>query len=178
VPAWGGGTGASFASTLSSTVRSSEQVAAARDVLATLPAPIVYTLRDETGSPAEAVDRLFEALKNGSFQPPEGELGGPTTIIGATARAARLFESPNEMWGAMRSALGQPSTLAQAIKAAAGSTAPQASNGAVAGPPPDAGAAVTSHDQALALLGGPVPASQVEWWEAALRFLLGRDAEA
>ena len=37
-------------------------------------------------------------------------------------------------------------------------------------PPP----AVTSRDQAEAILGGPIPAAQLPWWEAALIFLVDR----
>lgn len=144
-----------------------EQLAAARDVLAALPAPIVYTLRDQLTSPAPAVDRLFEVLQDGSFEVPDGPLGAPSSIIGATARAAAQFKTPAEMWHAMRSAIHTGSTPAAP-------SAPASSVGVAAGPPMEASTPeVSSLAEAERILGGPVPPSQVAWWEAALRFLLG-----
>ena len=140
---------------------SQQQLAVARDVLGALPPPIVYTLRDQPSStPVEAVDRLFEVLQDGSFEPPAEELANTTGIIGATARAAQLFESPSQMWDAMRTIVGSGGPLGDAVKFARAEH-----QGA---PPPN----VASAEQAYAILGGALPLAQLGWWEAALLFLL------
>src|SRR5690349_7353675 len=82
--------GAQGSATFGVALASQQQVDAARGVLAALPAPIVYSLRDQAGSPAETVDRLFNVVKDGSFVPPDGPLGQPGSIIGATAHAVSL----------------------------------------------------------------------------------------
>ncbi len=141
-------------------------LAVARDVLASLPPPIVETLRDRPGSPAEAVDLLFGELRDGSFKPPAGPLGAPDSIIGATARATALFDTPAQMWDALRELIAQPSAVQQAVAAhrPASATA-QRVPGADDWPP-------MSMVQATAVLGGRLPAYQVEWWEQALRYLI------
>lgn len=160
-----------------------QQLDAARAVLTALPAPIVYSLRDHSGSPAESVDRLFEVLKDGSFTPPAGPLGAPDSIIGATAHAAALFDSPGQLWSAMRTVIGDPSIAMAALRGTASApTAP------AAGPPPEALPEVHTLEDAERLLTqirsaapsnqpSAVPMSMserdAEWWEAALRFLLG-----
>ena len=98
----------------SESLLSQQQLGAARDVLATLPTPIVYTLRDEPGSPLATVDRLFEVLQDGSFEPPPEVLTG-TGIIAATARATQLFERPAQMWDAMRTIIGAGDPLREAV---------------------------------------------------------------
>jgi len=147
----------------SDALRSSEQTAAARDVLMTLPPQLVQTLQSQPGSPVEAVDRLFEVLKDGSFTPPAGALGGPNTIIGATARAVSLFDSPAQLWDAMRSTVSQPGAVRTAVDASTEAIVTQASGGT-----PN----IESLEQATAILGGPLSATQVAWWESALVYLL------
>lgn len=148
---------ADFASSL----LSQQQLAAARDVLATLPPPIVYTLRSTQGSVVDSVDRLFEVLQDGSFEPPDGPLGGPATIIGATARAAQYFDSPAEMWDAMRTMVGTTQPIADAV-------AFKQAELTDTEPPPE----VANAAQAYAILGGSLPDVQLSWWEAALRYFL------
>ena len=148
-------------SSFAASLLSQQQLAVARDVLAALPPPIVYTLRDRPSStPVEAVDRLFEVLQDGSFEPPAEELANTTSIIGATARAAKLFESPRQMWDAMRTIIGSGGPLGDAVKFARAEL-----QGA---PPPN----IASAEQAYAILGGELPLAQLGWWEAALLFLL------
>ena len=148
---------ADFASSL----LSQQQLAAARDVLATLPPPIVYTLRTTQGSVVDSVDRLFAVLQDGSFEPPDGPLGGPNTIIGATARAVQYFDSPAEMWDAMRTMVGKTQPIADAV-------AFKQAELTDSEPPPE----VASAEQAYAILGGSLPDIQLSWWEAALRYFL------
>lgn len=172
------GVGARFATNLDH----QEQLEAARGVLAALPAPIVYSLRDRAGSPADSVDRLFQVLKDGSFAPPVGPLGAPDSIIGATAHAATLFDSPAQLWDAMRAAIGDPSSAAAALR---GGTPPAVS---AAGPPTEPLPEVHNLEDAERLLtqirstptAGQTPVTPIsmserdaDWWEAALRFLLG-----
>lgn len=172
------------ASTFAGALASQEQQAAARGVLAALPAPIVYSLRDSGASPAAAVDRLFEVLKDGSFTPPAGPLGRPDSIIGATAHATTIFDSPDQLWDAMRAAIADPAGAASAFRNNVG----PARASTVAGPPPLAtpAAEVTTLEEAERLLtdirtrgaggvGGSaaLSAREADWWEAALRFLLG-----
>lgn len=163
-----------------------QQLDAARGVLTALPAPIVYSLRDHSGSPAESVDRLFEVLKDGTFSPPPGPLGAPNSIIGATAHAATLFDSPAQLWSAMRSVIGDPSSAVAALRGT-----PSAPSAPAAGPPPEALPEVHTLEDAERLLtqlratpatpsssqtsAVPISMSErdAEWWEAALRFLLG-----
>ncbi len=152
-----GTTSADFASSL----LSQQQLAAARDVLATLPPPIVYTLRSTQGSVVDSVDRLFEVLQDGSFEPPDGPLGGPDTIIGATARAVQYFGSPAEMWDAMRTMVGKTQPIADAV-------AFKQAELTDSEPPPD----VASAEQAYAILGGSLPDVQLSWWEAALLYFM------
>lgn len=151
----------------SDALRSREQVAAARDVLVTLPAQIVQTLQSRPGSPVEGVDRLFEVLQDGSFTPPAGPLGGPSTIISATARAVALFDSPAQMWDAMRAAVSQPGAVRAAMDASTEAIELEASGGTPQ---------VESLEQATAILGGPLSVAQVAWWEAALWYLVGGPA--
>ena len=169
---------------------SQQQLDAARGVLTALPAPIVYSLRAHSGSPAESVDRLFEVLKDGSFSPPAGPLGAPSSIIGATAHAATLFDSPAALWSAMRTVIGDPSSAAAALRGTASALPePPAPVTPSAGPPPEALPEVQSLEDAERLLTqirASAPSSQpsampismserdAQWWEAALRFLLGR----
>ncbi|MCC6237986.1 MAG: hypothetical protein IT299_10480 [Dehalococcoidia bacterium] len=169
--------------TFASSLDNQQQLEAARGVLTALPAPIVYSLRDRAGSPAESVDRLFEVLKDGTFSPPPGPLGAPDSIIGATAHAATLFDSPAQLWSAMRAAIGDPSSAATAMRGTAPAPASEA-----AGPPAEALPEVHNLEDAERLLtqlrsasapspSSPLPISMSErdadWWEAALRFLLG-----
>jgi hypothetical protein len=154
---------ASSTQAFSDALRSKAQTAAARDVLVTLPPQLVQTLRSQSGSPVEAVDRLFEVLKDGSFTPPAGPLGGPNTIIGATARAASLFDTPTELWDAMRATLSQPEAVRAAVDASTEAIVSEASGGA-----PN----IESLDQATAILGGRLSVSQVAWWESALWYLI------
>ncbi len=167
--------------TFASTLDGQQQLDAARAVLTALPAPIVYSLRDHPGSPAESVDRLFEVLKDGSFSPPAGPLGAPDSIIGATAHAATLFDSPGQLWDAMRAAIGNPSGAAAALQGVPAPATPAA--GRSDEPLPE----VRTLEDAERLLtqirstpppseaSAPISMSErdADWWEAALRFLLG-----
>lgn len=153
----------------SDALETSERAAAARDVLVTLPPQLVQTLRTQSGSPVEAVDRLFEVLKDGSFTPPAGPLGGPNTIIGATARAARLFDTPAAMWDSMRAAVAQPDLVRAAV---------DASVEAIVGPANGETPNIESIEQATAILGGPLETWQISWWESALWYLVGGEPAA
>jgi hypothetical protein len=121
-----------FAAALEEQVVEENRLAVARDVLANLPPPIVETLRDRSGSPAEAVDILFGVLRDGSFKPPAGPLGAPDSIIGATARATAVFDSPAQMWDALRELIGQPIAVLQAVEAHRAPVAPHAANATLA----------------------------------------------
>jgi hypothetical protein len=141
------------------------RLAVARDVLANLPPPIVETLRDHGGSPAEAVDLLFGVLRDGSFKPPAGPLGAPDSMIGATARATSVFDTPAQMWDTLRELIAQPVAVQQAVEAHR--------------PPSGAAASADTSDwpamgmvQATAILGGTLSDYQVGWWEQALRYLI------
>ncbi|MFN8639802.1 MAG: hypothetical protein U0360_10195 [Dehalococcoidia bacterium] len=170
------------ASGFASSLASQQQLEAARTVLEALPAPIVYSLRDNAGSPSEAVDRLFAVLKDGSFDPPPGPLGRPESIIGATAHAASLFDSPAQLWDAMRGAIGSAMSAPRPVTARPTGSAAVRSPGAP--PPPevhslaDAERLLTdlrAHPIASATSDGP---AMTDWWEAALRFLLGAHTES
>lgn len=181
----GGGAVAPTSTSFASSLASQQYIEAARAVLEALPAPIVYSLRDNPGSPSEAVDRLFAVLKDGSFQPPAGPLGRPESIIGATAHAASLFESPAQLWDAMRGTLGG----AMASPGFLGPTTP-AAGPEPAAPLPEVRSVPEVHtlaeaEQLLADLrahptGHPaaLARSSADWWEAALRFLLGPHSPA
>ncbi len=162
----------------SSLLDGQQQLEAARAVLQALPAPIVYSLRDRGGSPAESVDRLFEVLQDGSFTPPAGPLGAPGSIIGATAHASTVFDSPDQLWEAMRTVIGDPASTAAALRASPAPAAPAAP----AEPLPEVrtledAERLLTQVRAAPTAGAPAPLSMSErdadWWDAALRFLLG-----
>ncbi len=164
------------ASSFAGALATQQQLDAARAVLTALPAPIVYSLRDHDGSPADAVDRLFGVLKDGTFSPPAGALGRPESIIGATAHAATLFETPGQLWDAMRAAIGERTSAAPL-------QGPSRAGAAIAGPPPREVHTLEDAERLLSDLsagrgggsttGVPMSANDAAWWDAALRFLLG-----
>ena len=156
-----------FAAVLEEHSAEENRLAVARDVLANLPPPIVETLRDRPGSPAEAVDLLFGVLRDGSFKPPAGPLGTPDSMIGATARATAVFDNPTQMWDALRELIAQPAALQQAVEAHRPS--PLQVNSAAAD---SSDWPVMSMVQATAILGGRLSDYQVDWWKQALTYLI------
>lgn len=166
----------------SATLATQQQLDAARDVLATLPAPIVYALRDYAGSPVDSVDRLFGAFKDGSFTLPEDYTGKPGTIMHATAEAAKIFETPAQMWAAMRAAVFDPASVASVFLSAAPASTTTASTAAAstsvaATPVPRVASEVRTLEDAARVLNSArstgARSATLDWWDAALRFLLG-----
>jgi len=155
-----------FAAVFEEQVTEENRLGVARDVLANLPPPIVETLRDRPGSPAEAVDLLFGVLRDGSFKPPPGPLGAPDSMIGSTARATGVFDTPAQMWDALRELIAQPTIVQQAVEAHRLPASKAAIGEATSDWP------AMSMVQATAILGGRLSDYQVEWWEQALRYLI------
>jgi hypothetical protein len=168
----------------SATLATQQQLDAARDVLATLPAPIVYALRDYAGPAVDSVDRLFGVFKDGSFTLPDNYLGRPGTIMHATAHAATVFETPTQMWAAMRAAVFDPASVASVfLSASPAPTTPPITASTTAfstvgaAPAPRVASEVRSLEDAARVLNtvrstGP-RSTTLDWWDAALRFLLG-----
>lgn len=132
-----------------------QQRLAAADVLGSMPPMIADQLK--RGGNVSAVHELFKAIKSGEFVPSADQLAARDCVIATTARAAQAFESPEAMWGTMREMLGAGPVLADAVRYARD-------------PVPET--AVTTREEANAILGGPLPAAKVNWWETAIRFLL------
>ncbi|MFA7295932.1 MAG: hypothetical protein WC211_01935 [Dehalococcoidia bacterium] len=152
--------GASFAGALGG----QQQRLAATDVLTSMPPMAAEQIK--RGGNVSAVHELFKAIKSGEFTPTAEQMGARDCIIATTARAAQAFESPEAMWGTMREMLGAGPALADAVQYARADR-----TGAV----PET--AITTREEANAVLGGPIAGARLNWWETAIRFLLD-DAHA
>jgi len=112
-------------------------------------------------SPMGAVEELFKAIKSGEMVPSAEQLAAKDCIIATTARATQAFDSPEAMWSTMRQMLGSGPVLQDAVsyaEAAQSNTTPTA--------------AISTREEANAILGGPIPNSKLNWWETAIRFLV------
>lgn len=138
--------------------------AAARDVMASMPPMLAYALTRTAPGEApsdpslQSVSALFEGIKRGEFTPSAEQRAARGSVIGATAQAADVFASAGELWSTVRELLGGGDAIAQAVRLAGGD-APMATGGELL------------DTTGGALLGGPIPAEQVHWWEAALLLL-------
>ena len=134
---------------------------AARDLLAAMPPPLAHQIARESSDgepPVPGLHEMFIAVQDGSFVLGERELR--SSFWRALDAAAREFESPDAMWSTMRELLGAPEQIAAALSAA------------VATPSAVAGAAPELDGDALAVLGGSLPAWQLDWWEWTLEHVL------
>lgn len=136
-----------------------QQRLAATDVMTSMPPMAAEQIK--RGGTVSAVHELFKAIKSGEFVPSAEQLAARDCIIATTARAAQAFESPEAMWGTMREMLGAGPALADAVQYARAER-----TGAV----PES--AVTTREEANAVLGGPIAGARLNWWETAIRFLL------
>ena len=156
----GGASEASFEAALGEQARRT----AARDLLAALPPPVAQQIaRSAAGGPPPlpGVHAMFEAVQDGSFVPGERELRAP--FWRALDAATGAFASAEELWATARAMLGAPPELATAVEAARAT--PEAPLEAAASPS-------ACREQALRVLGGELPAGQLEWWAWALEFAL------
>lgn len=144
---------------------------------------MVYAMRDYAGSPTETVDNLFIGFRDGAFELPKNEYGAPGTIMHATAHAATVFDTPDQMWVALRTAIFDPSSVASMflnttpVQAASPMTysAAAAPVPSVAPVPASVSEVRTLEDAARVVnsVRSAVGSSiRLDWWEAALRFLL------
>jgi hypothetical protein len=141
-----------------------EQRLAASDVLGSMPPMVAEQILKSTPggkSPMGAVEELFKAIKSGEMVPSAEQLAAKDCIIATTARATQAFDSPEAMWSTMRQMLGSGPVLQDAVsyaESAQKNTTPTA--------------AISTREEANAILGGPIPASKLNWWETAIRFLV------
>jgi len=147
--------GASFAGALGG----QQQRLAATDVLTSMPPMAAEQIK--RGGNVSAVHELFKAIKSGEFTPTADQMAARDCIIATTARAAQAFESPEAMWGTMREMLGAGPALADAV---------QYARAEQRGSVPET--AITTREEANAVLGGPIAGVRLNWWETAIRFLL------
>ena len=155
---------ATFAKVLEGQQRSATQTIALRDLLASMPPMMAEQIqRSVPGGkpPLDAVDALFKATKSGEFVPDAQQIAARSCLIATTARAADAYDSAEEMWQGMRDLLGAGAPLHDAVHLAVAEVKRE--------PAP---ALVTSKQQADAILAGPLPTAQLNWWETALRFLI------
>ncbi|MEI6664604.1 MAG: hypothetical protein WCL53_00445 [Chloroflexota bacterium] len=137
---------------------------AATDVLGSMPPMVAEQIvKSVPGgkSPMGAVEELFKAIKSGEMVPSAEQLAAKDCIIATTARATQAFDSPEAMWSTMRQMLGSGPVLQDAVsyaEAAQSNTTPTA--------------AISTREEANAILGGPIPNSKLNWWETAIRFLV------
>jgi len=198
-PGLGGATKASGAS-FEASLTELQQRAAARDVLAELPAPMAIQIVRKPpaeGPPNSAVHELFLGLQRGE-QLLSDEQAKSGTLIGATYRATKVFDTPDQMWATMREMLGNVTAIGFGVRQALEAAGRAESSGALAAldavHPPAAAPTPTSAAanaatrtepepaivpldgaaslDALAILGGALPAQQTDWWESVLLFLL------
>lgn len=155
-----GTSGTSFAGALGG----QQQRLAVADVLTSMPPMAAEQIK--RGGNVGAVHELFKAIKSGEFTPTAEQMAARDCIIATTARAAQAFESPEAMWGTMSEMLGAGPALADAVQYARADR-----TGAV----PET--AITTREEANAVLGGPIAGARLNWWETAIRFLLD-DAHA
>ena len=156
--------GASFDVALEEQAR----LAAARDLLASLPPPVAQQIAQRPaseGPPLADLGELLEAVRDGSFVPGERELRSP--FWRALDQAAAVFDGPDAMWATMRQILGSRDALASAV---AHARAPQPGQ-------PGETAAAGDAAEAFQILGGALPAWQLEWWEWTLEHILLEDPE-
>ena len=148
---------------------------AARDVLGTLPPPVAFQIArpPADGSPPMAmVHHVFIAIQDGSYVPDEAALARPRSFVATLHRATQVFDSPDQMWETMRE------LLASARQAGGLPSAPQASNAefpATTRATPSVDTEAVAH--AILADGESLSAYQVEWWTAALQFLLTLPAQ-
>ena len=137
---------------------------AARDVLAAMPPMVAEQIQRSTPGgkpPVSAVDALFKAIQSGAFVPSSEQLAASGCLIATTTRAVGAFDSTEQLWATMREMLGAGEPVQDAVRYAAAEQQQQ--------PAP---ALVTSREQAEAILGGPLPSTQLNWWETAIHFLI------
>ena len=92
------------------------RLAAARDLLASLPPPVAQQIARRPaseGPPLAGLGELLEAVRDGSFVPGERELRSP--FWRALDQAAAVFDGPDAMWATMRQILGSRDALASAV---------------------------------------------------------------
>jgi len=161
---------------------------AARDVMTSMPPMVAEQIqRSSPGgkAPVGAVDALFKAIQSGEFRPSPDQLAASDSLIATTARAVQSFDSAEQMWQTMRDMLGSipaaagttsylaPVDAAPAATTEAAVTASSAATTTTPSPTAtEAPAKVTSRAQAESILGGPLTALQMNWWETAIHFLL------
>ena len=147
-----------------SALREQARRSAARDLLAAMPPPLAHQIARESSDgtpPVPGVHEMFVAVPDGSFVLGERERRSP--FWRALDTAAREFESADAMWSTMRKMLGAPEQIAAAVSAVSAVSAT---------PSPVAGAAPEVESDALAGLGGSLPAWQLGWWEWTLEHVL------
>ena len=150
-----------------SALREQARRSAARDLLAAMPPPLAHQIARESSDgtpPVPGVHEMFVAVQDGSFVLGERERRSP--FWRALDTAAREFESADAMWSTMRKMPGAPEQIAAAVSAVSAVSA------AGATPSPVAGAAPEVESDALAVLGGSLPAWQLGWWEWTLEHVL------
>lgn len=159
---------------------------AAHDVMTSMPPMVAEQIqRSSPGGkpPVGAVDALFKAIQSGEFRPSGEQMAASDSLIATTARAVQSFDSAEQMWDAMREMLGSmpapAGTTSYLATPAAAPASPAASAGGgtaseamTAAPPAAAPAQVTTRAQAEAIIGSPLSALQLNWWETAIHFLL------
>jgi hypothetical protein len=137
---------------------------AASDVLGSMPPMVAEQIvKSVPGgkSPMGAVEELFKAIKSGEMVPSADQLAAKDCIIATTARATQAFDSPEAMWSTMRQMLGAGPVLQDAVsyaQAAQTNTTPAA--------------AVSTREEANAVLGAPISNSKLNWWATAIQFLV------
>jgi hypothetical protein len=154
---------------------------AARDVMMSMPPMVADQIqRSSPGgkAPVGAVDALFKAIQSGEFRPSGEQLAASDSLIATTARAVQSFDSAEQMWQTMRDMLGSiPPPAGSTSYVAAPEPPPAAAGPATPATTPEpapvaAPAAITSRAQAESILGGPLNALQMNWWETAIHFLV------
>lgn len=119
-PSSGPGAGGGFATSLSDLQRR----AAARDILSELPPPMALQIvrkPPSEGPPNSAVHELFLGLQRGEQILTE-EQADADTLIGATYRATKVFDSPDQMWATMREILGNVTAVGFGVRQALAGT--------------------------------------------------------
>ncbi len=185
---------ASGAATFSAALGDQRRRTAAHDVMTSMPPMVAEQIqRSSPGgkAPVGAVDALFKAMQSGEFRPSGEQLAASDSLIATTARAVQSFDSAEQMWDTMREILGsvpapagatsylaaQPSAATPSAAPGSGSPAssgettpaPVASSAPAQAPAPTA---ITTRAQAEAIVGSPLTALQLNWWETAVHFLL------
>lgn len=178
---------ASGAATFSAALGDQRRKAAAHDVMTSMPPMVAEQIqRSSPGgkAPVGAVDALFKAMQSGEFRPSGEQLAASDSLIATTARAVQSFDSAEQMWDTMREMLGSvpapagsTSYVAAQPPAAPGSGSPASSGETTRAPvtssaPAPTPAAITTRAQAEAIVGSPLTALQLNWWETAVHFLL------